>query len=213
MFAGVERTPEQIAKFGASRRDAIYNFYLTLNQTFVSTLTEVNCCSVAFLYSYLNDGEQWQTNATEYGGYVDGLFEVGSYMSVAIDSSNSGPFDLHTSCHELGHSTNYYLIDSFFYGYLEIARNKSEKPVTEYGQSECSEDFAESFGFFFGKPAHRAHLLKKCPKRYAFMQKLQNAGKRAMLPDLRPTKQLTRRFAAYDEIVWGQKKKAFMKYY
>jgi hypothetical protein len=135
----------------------------------------------------------------EFYGYVDGLWEIGSYITVTIDTSH---FDISTAVHELGHSVSYYFVDELFYEWLKIAKDKSEAPPTDYAKTEISEDAAESFSCYFGA-SQRHELLKiNCPKRYAFMEHVRELGSSAVIKDLNPTSNLSRRFSAYDEVIW-----------
>lgn len=197
-FAGVERTKDKIAQNANNRRKKIEDKYKTLNSKHIQSLTEVNCNSVAYLYQYLNDGDAWETGM-EYYGYVDGLWETGSYLTVSIDTTS---WNEHTAVHELGHSVSYFLRDDLFQQWISIATNTSEEPPSDYGKTEISEDFAESYAYYFMNGAERKHLERMCPIRYKYMQSLDSEGENVLLKDLRATNQLSQRFSKYDTVVY-----------
>ncbi len=198
-FAGVERTRDQIASNASKRRLKMFQRYKELDQRHVKSLSEINCGSVAYLYSYLNDGEPWQ-EGMEYYGYVDGLWETGSYLTVSVDTTR---WSLHTAIHELGHSVSYFLTDQLFDKWVDIAIDKSEQPPSEYGKTEISEDFAETYGYYFSSVANeRDSLAKKCPKRFEYMKKLDALGDTGLVHDMRPSKALSKRFARMDAVVY-----------
>ncbi len=197
-FAGVTRTKEYVAQMASFRREKIHKHYLGMNPSFVQTLSDVDCNSVAYLYELLNPGQVWKIG-TEYAGYVDGLWVVGSHLTVSIDTLN---FDNHTNTHELGHSVSYYLINELFNEYYQLVVSLQENPISDYAMSECSEDFAESFGFYFKNKSERNFLQQHCPKRFALMQKVESLGDKALIKPLIPTKELTQRFALYDKVVY-----------
>ena len=77
--------------------------------------------------------------------------------------------------HELAHGLCQYAEPDFIKAmdFWTDANTKSgkagaEEPVTPYGQTNAGEDLAESVKFYFLDPAA---LLKKCPKRHAFVKK------------------------------------------
>lgn len=198
-FANKERTQDSLAREAADRRKDIYDFYTTnLHKKHVESLSEVKCTSVADLYSYLNDGKEWKIGM-EYYGYVDGLWETGSHLTVSIDTGN---WNIHTSVHELGHSVSYFLIDEMFYEWYQIAIDKNEEPPSDYGHTEVSEDFAETYAFYFSSKQDNSMLKNMCPKRYKYMKKLVDLRDKALLPKMEASKALSKRFKVYDKVVY-----------
>lgn len=198
-FAGIKRTKEWIASNAAKRREFIANWYKEkIIPEYVKTLAEVQCCSVAELYEYLNRGKEWKIGI-EYSGYVDGAWEIGGFLQVSVDTAM---WDGHTFCHEISHSFSYYLIDEFFDEYFDLVSSKQEEPVTQYASIEISEDIAETGGFYFSSDYERKKLQSKCPLRYAFMEKLMKAPNYGLVKVLKPTSVLTKRFKRYDKKVY-----------
>ena len=197
-FGGIKRDYDTIAREAANNRTTIYRWYKTLESRFVQSVSEVNCNTVAYLYEYLNDGEKWK-EGMEWTGYVDGLWEIGGYITVSIDTPN---WDVHTALHELGHSISYFLRQDLFEEWYQISTDKSEQPPTDYGKTEVAEDFAESFGFFWGEYKDRIMMQKSCPKRSAFMSRLYKISGKALLSSLVASPSLTSRFKLYDTVVW-----------
>lgn len=199
---GSNRTKDVLAAEGKRRQEAIFNFYKTnLHQQHLHTLMFVRTTSVAWLYYYLHSFQElWQPGFEKFG-YVDGLWETGGKVTIAIDS---GTFRIHTSVHELGHSMSYYLTDRFFNEYYNIAINKSEKPPTEYGRTDIAEDYAESYGFYFSGEKSRVVLRKMAPTRFGFMQRLEQVGASAIITNIQnPTSALNKRFKKFDTIVYN----------
>lgn len=198
-FAGKARSKEQVAKYAQDRRSDIYKHYLKMNNRHIKTLSEVNCASVAYLYEYLNDGDKWE-EGFEFAGYVDGLFEVGSYLTVSIDTDT---FSDHTAIHELGHSVSYFLNDDLFHEWYDIAINTGEEPPSEYGKTECSEDFAESYAFYFMGGNEKLYLQHKCPTRFKYMKNLEHVGNSSLMNTLIASNELTQRFKLYDKVIYN----------
>lgn len=193
-FGGVTRTIEQIAQQSAVNRQTIYRFAKTLEHRFIKSITDVNCNSVAYLYSYLNGGKKWVIGNEEWG-FVDGLWENGGYVTTTVDTP---VFDEHTFAHETGHSVSFFLVQDLFDRWYKIAIDKSELPPSEYAHTEVSEDFAETFGFYFAEPEGKKALMQACPIRYAFMQELDKRGPASLVSSLVTTSALTKRFKLYD---------------
>lgn len=198
-FANMKRTQDQIAIAGRRRRETVYKHYKShLLQSHVKTVAEVKCTSVADLYAYLNAGKQWKIGS-EFYGYVDGLFETGGYLTTSIDTNTFSPF---TATHELGHATSFFLTDELFNEWYQIAIDKSEEPISAYGHTEVSEDFAEAYGFYFTNKSTNDQLKKKCPIRYEYMTKLKQLDRAALLKSLKVTPQISQRFRMYDKVVY-----------
>ncbi len=199
-FAGIPRDKEKIAQDANKRRGKIYDFYRAFIPGFVSTVTEVKATSIADLYEYLNDGEHWEEGMELYG-WCDGLWETGGYITVTIDTSY---WDLHTAIHEMFHSISYYFNDTLFEEWYKIATDTSEAPPTDYAKTEVSEDIAETGAFYFMNGNERKFLKEKCPKRYMFMKHIEQLNREALVQQLYPTKELSKRFMLYDKIVYNQ---------
>jgi hypothetical protein len=78
--------------------------------------------------------------------------------------------------HELAHGLCRYAepdfikaMDFWTDAYTKSGKAGAEEPVTPYGKTNAREDLAESVKFYFLDPAA---LLKKCPKRHAFVKKM-----------------------------------------
>jgi hypothetical protein len=199
---GVDRKLEYLANQAAKRQKNIYDFYKqNLHVDHIHTLAEVKATSVAWMYFYLHDESERWSEGFERFGYVDGLWETGGYLSIAIDS---GAFRLHTSVHELGHSMSYYLNDDFFNEWINIARDTKEEPATDYGKTDIAEDFAESYGFYFGGKTSRGTLKKTCPQRFSYMEKLEHSDGDCMNGLYSPTTQLSKRFRKFDEVIYEE---------
>lgn len=198
-FAGTERTVDDIASHAQKRRNIIYDYYLGLETKFIKSLSEVHCASVAYLYQYLNDGDAWK-DGMEYYGYVDGLWETGSFLTVSVDTN---AWNIHTAVHELGHSVSYFLLDTFFNDWYNIAVDTSEAPPSDYGKTEVSEDFAESFAFYFCKGSSQEYLKSRCPVRYSYMKKLDEMSSNALIKNLTASNLLSQRFSKYDKVLYS----------
>lgn len=82
-----------------------------------------------------------------------------------------------TFVHEIAHGLIEYAIPDFIKatGYWKDTYNelpkpqRTESPITDYGETNAAEDICESAMMYFVEPAR---LQKKCPKRYAFMVRL-----------------------------------------
>ena len=198
-FAGVKRNPEWIAKNGEKRRKFIYDWYKkNIPQYYLETLTEVKTTSVADIYSYLNDGKAWKVGL-EFEGFVDGLFENSGYLTISLDTTQ---FDTHTAIHELGHAISFYLVDEMFEEYFDLVASKKEDPITDYAKTECSEDFAETSGYYFGPQDGKEHLQKKCPLRYVYMEKLEKLGRNGLVKNIKINSFLIKRFTKYDQVFY-----------
>jgi hypothetical protein len=95
-----------------------------------------------------------------------------------------------TFVHEIAHGLLAYAYDDFAInatgGYwldqdTKTGSDKAEDPPTDYGKTNAREDLCESAMFYFVEPAT---LKSRCPKRFAYMQKL---GK-AWIPPVKKTK-------------------------
>lgn len=80
-----------------------------------------------------------------------------------------------TAVHEIAHALMKHVEGDWLteFDYWTDANTKSgaddaEAPITEYGQTNLSEDMAEAVMYFF---VDNATLLTKCPKRHAFITK------------------------------------------
>jgi hypothetical protein len=98
--------------------------------------------------------------------------------SVGVFKDNETNLEANAT-HEMAHGIFQYAEPAFIkeIGYWTDGSTKSgkkdaEEPVTPYGQTSASEDMAESVKFYFLDPAT---LLKKCPKRHAFVKKTVDA--------------------------------------
>lgn len=106
------------------------------------------------------------------------MFTAGSGFkgdpSVGVFKDNATNLEAN-AIHELAHGLCQYAEPDFIKelpywtdAYTASGKAGAEAPMTPYGETNASEDLAESVKFYFLKPAD---LLKKCPKRHAFVKK------------------------------------------
>ncbi|WP_144394456.1 hypothetical protein [Pleionea sediminis] len=90
------------------------------------------------------------------------------YNSIVIYRFTSRSECFHVLFHEIGHHVYFKSISSFKKKEWVTQVYRSENGVSELGQRNACEDFAEAYAFYLTNPEH----LKSFPRKYAFIRTL-----------------------------------------